>query len=376
MFSKHNPNLQLLWDATSLTALQKCPRFYQLRIQEGWRRPENTHLDFGSMLHEALETFQKARLGGALIPAATKEALRRVLQISGWYEGGEWGSSYTWTPWGGVYADRWRCTGTAPYKNEKGNKAKCPYSHAGKWQEAPIEITCPTCGSWTEIATHYLPDHPSKHRVSLLRMVAWFCDTQHETEGLQPYAFPDGTPAVELQGVTPVGRKAPGGDDDYLFVTNIDELATWRGRHYILDTKTTKNPLNPAFFRQFAPHSQLDLYDLFGSILYADLDIAGTAVRGIQVTKTGGAIATRLITKTEGQREEAWRDLNYWLDQAEALAATGYYPMNRASCRGCDFAGICDMDPEYRARTLAADFVQQRWHPVHRGGPVPEEEEE
>lgn len=387
-WSRTNPRLQLAWDATSWGALQKCARKYQYGVIEGWCQLDNPHLDFGGMFQEAVEIFQLERLKGAPKAEALKVALLRALQISGWYmsapdDGADTGRLYTWQPWGGSYVAQWRCSGTEPYKNAKGNKAKCPRALRGNWHDVAGQVSawrthdddpendttyCAVCDSPIERRTHYIPDHPSKHRLSLVRALALFADKQPETGGLQPYAFPDGTPAIEITIQVPMGRLAPDGDD-YALVANIDEINTWRGRHYITDNKTTKNPLNTGFFRAFAPHAQFDFYDLVGSIALQDLDIAGLAVRGVQVTKESGDTKTALLTKAPGQREEAWRDLHYWLDQAEKHAADGYWPMNRASCPGCEFSHVCDMAPAWRERTLEADFVRRgSWDPVSRPG--------
>ena len=399
MFSKHNPRLQIYWDATSLGALQKCPRYYQLSILEGWRRPENEHLDFGGLFQTGVEIFQKGLLAGLGKEEATLAALRRTLQESGRYIVTEDGA--TWEPWGGHYVRQWRCLGTEPYRNDKGNKAKCPFSHKGKW--FPVEgamkevwehlnfpddtVICNTCGSDLEIEEHYLPDHPSKNRRLLLKALLHFCDKEGEPSGLQPFAFEDGTPAIEIQTIVPLGRKVPchlcgattgacASKEDYLLVANLDEINTFRGRHFITDNKTTKDPLNDAFFRNFAPHCQFDFYDAVASIAFSEtLDVAGLAVRGIQVTKTGTDIKTRWLTKTEGQREEFWRDLHWWISLAEKCAEEDYWPMNRASCRGCQFAGVCDLDPPWRGKSLQADFVRKPWNPITRGAPGKEEED-
>lgn len=52
--------VQFAWDATSISAYQKCPRYYQFRLIEGWRgRQENEHLRFGGHFATALEHYYK-----------------------------------------------------------------------------------------------------------------------------------------------------------------------------------------------------------------------------------------------------------------------------------------------------------------------------
>ena len=374
-----NPRLQLAWDPTSLRALMKCPRYYQYTIVEGWRRGDNVHLDFGSMFQECVELFQRLRLRGTDLPTATREMLRRALQISGHYA--PLGApdyepdalpalpfSYTWHPWGGVYVRRWRCTGTEPYKNAKGNKAKCPNAHARVWQDGARTEPCALCLSPVELQNQYTPEHPSKHRLNLVRALCLFAERQHATRGLQPYSFPDGTEGVEINLTVPMGRAI--GDESYLLSANIDELNALDGLVYITDNKTTKDPLNERYFQQYSPDIQPDVYDLVASIGWPDLPLGGLAWRAFQVTKEGVDTKTARIHKTPAQREELWRDLHYWLDQAERFAADGYWPMNRAACRGCEFAGpVCDQDPEFREAHLAADFEKRgAWDPLERPG--------
>ncbi len=385
VFSRHNSDLQIVWDSTSLKELCECPRGYQLHILEGWRKPNNYHLDFGSLFASATECFHKARLRGASKEAATLEALKRTVQASGSYEeersylGEWWPFTFLWQPWGGAYEQQWRCTGTEPY-SVKGRK--CPFSHARKWFDLSRpgnagqgwawqgEAGCPECSSPIEKRSSYQPDHPTKHRLNLLRLVIDFCDAQ-EPGGFEPYAFPDGTEGVELQLRVPLGRKVPPHDiagieqEDYELVANLDLLATFQGRHYVVDEKTTEKSLSEWYFNQYRVNTQTGLYDLILHIAGSPIDVGGVAIRAWQVTRDGPAGSrTILLTKTEGQREEALRDLHAWIDFAEKCAAEGYWPMNRTCA--CPHPEICDMDPAFRREHLAADYVQRYWSPIMR----------
>lgn len=395
-WSHVNPRLQLVWDASSLKVLEKCPTRYLYSVVEGWRRPDNPHLDFGSLFQEAIEWFQLARLRGNSVHEATLVMLRHAIQISGRYNEIEGG--YDWRPWGGEYRHEWRCTGTTPFKNERGNRAKCPRSHAGKWFEIGTEMGvwqmhpedggeyCALCDSPIERRLHYTPDHPSKHRLNLVRALLLFASGQRETGGLQPYAFPDGTPAVEINVTVPIGFKSkrhrrPDGSytprEDFMVAINLDEINTWRSRFYPTDNKTSKNPLNTNYWKQFSPNTQMDLYDLMTTVALPDLDYGGIAVRATQVTKENVDTRTRLITKTEGQRQEMWRDLHYWIGQAERFAAEGRWPRNRSDCGMCDFNGVCDSDEEFRQQHLEAEFVKRGpWDPIIRPGRTQEEDDD
>lgn len=427
MWSKHNPSLQLIWDATSLRALQQCPRRYFYSIVSGWReREEREDLTFGTLFQAAVERFQKGRLRGLPLEEAGLDAFTFLVQASGEYVpvvenddvcmcGAEMDKhtiydghppismytyhgpdTYTFHPFAGHYATEWRCTGNQPYL-EAGikSKKKCPNSHKGKWfgfsedtRAAEHDGLCPICLSHTETATHWHPDHPTKNRETLLRAFVAFWDSQDETKGLQPLALPDGTPAVELNVVVPMGRKAPHPRDagfppfaphlrsapptaeeaeDYLLAANFDEINTWGGKTFPTDNKTTKNALGDYFFQGFAPDTQFDLYDLIGSIYPATAAThGGCAVRGVQVTQTEARVATALVTKTEGQREELWEDMHAWVEMAERYAETGYYPMNRANCKMCPFRQVCDAAPSKRQELLEAHYVRKMWSPITR----------
>jgi hypothetical protein len=79
-FSKVQPNLQLAWDSTSSGLLKTCPRLYQYAIIEGYEsRIRNVHLHFGILMHEAKETYDKARARSAPHDAAVVEALRHIM---------------------------------------------------------------------------------------------------------------------------------------------------------------------------------------------------------------------------------------------------------------------------------------------------------
>lgn len=64
-FSKKNPLLQLVWDATSLGTLKECPRKYYLQVVRGYTpRSSALALDYGIALHEGLEGFYKRQAAG------------------------------------------------------------------------------------------------------------------------------------------------------------------------------------------------------------------------------------------------------------------------------------------------------------------------
>lgn len=71
-------NLQIAWDSTSLRALKKCPRFYELAILRGYRhRTPAFPLEFGILFHSAMQRYSHERV---FKKASHEEALRSVLR--------------------------------------------------------------------------------------------------------------------------------------------------------------------------------------------------------------------------------------------------------------------------------------------------------
>jgi hypothetical protein len=370
-YSPTIPNLQIVWDSTSLRALMFCPRSYQYGILQGWRGSA-VDLEFGIYFASATEVYAKERLAGRSKHQATIAAVERVV-LDSWLddtslEGIDYGyGEGNGRPWGGEYSPQWRCTGTTKYRNAKGNAAKCPYSHKGKWFPGEGPSSCGICTSPTHSERRYTPYDKVKNRESLVRLVEWYCEEQPEElggAGLSPYAFPDGTPAVELSFKLPLPFNTPDGQP-YILAGHLDGIKTFGEiETFISDNKTTKGFLGPLYWKQYSPNIQVDTYDLAGSLLFPDLNIKGVAIEAAQTLVGGAKFATQVFYRTEGQREETLHEIGWWIKQAERFAADDYWPMNKTNCKMCAFNGICSKDPAQRERYLKADFRQERWNPL------------
>lgn len=368
-YSPTIPNLQIVWDSTSLRALQFCARNYQYGILEGWRGSA-VDLEFGIYFASATEVFAKERLRGFSKEEATLSAIRQAMEDS-WLTGNT-DEDYGYgpgngRPWGGEYSAQWRCTGTTKYRNAKGNAAKCPYSHKGKWFPGEGPNTCGICGSPTHHERRYTPFDKNKNRETLVRLVEGYCNEQPEEfggPGLSPYAFPDGTPAVELSFKLPLPFNTPDGQS-YILAGHMDAIKTFGPiEAFVTDNKTTKSFLGPDYWKQFAPNVQVDIYDLAGSLLFPDLGLKGVAIEAAQTLVGGAKFATQTFYRTEGQREETLSEIGWWLKQAERYAADNYWPMNKSNCKICSFNKICSKDPAQRERYLKAEYVQKKWNPL------------
>jgi hypothetical protein len=362
-YSTGNPRLQYAFDSTSLQAVMFCPRSYEYTQLEGWQTPSND-LTFGLFAAKAFELYQKARIAGKSRDEAQFEVVRYLMDAT-WPEDDP-------HPYGGQVMELWHCTGTEKYRNSKGNAAKCPYSHKGKWFPSPAPGMCGECGSEVEEDIQYVPNHSAKNRKTLVRLLIWYIEEQPEvfTEGLHAYSFPDGTPAVELEGVLPLPWETPYGET-YMWTYHFDYIGKIGADLFIVDNKTTTKGLSKSFWAGYNPHLQVDTYDLIGSVMFPELNLRGTMLDAAQTLESGANFGRHPYYKTEAQREEHWKTLEFWIKQAEAYAEAGYWPMNKRNCWLCAFKDICSKDPAQREGLLKANFTKREtpWNPLQSREP-------
>ena len=92
MWSTTIPHLQIAWDATSLSSFITCAQRYKHEIIDGYRRAAGAgsrHVDFGTMYHSSLETFDKALAAGQAHDEAAEAALRHALLVSHEWDSGD-----------------------------------------------------------------------------------------------------------------------------------------------------------------------------------------------------------------------------------------------------------------------------------------------
>lgn len=353
-FSEHNPNLQLVWDASSLKSFQYCPRHYQYANLEGWRG-SSVDLEFGRLIADAFEQFKKFRLDGLSTEAALLKVVRQTL-VDTWENDD--------TQWGGRYETMWKCEGNLPYKNSRGHRAKCPNAHKGVWFPGDAPDVCGEChGGKIATIRRYVPDSPNKNRQTLLRTIIWYALSQPENldDGYRPYVFPDGTKAVELSGRMPLPWFNPFGEQ-YMMAWNLDYIGQFGTELFITDNKTTKKHLNNEFFQSYNPDTQFDTYDVVATVAYPDLPIKGVMLEGVQVLVGSSEFGMRPFYKTEAYREEHFNDIRVWIEMAEGMALKGYWPMNKRNCFLCPFKGVCSQSPELREGYLKSNFTKgPRW---------------
>jgi hypothetical protein len=382
-FSKHNPNLQIAWDASSLKSFQFCPRHYQYANLEGWQNG-SVDLAFGRLIASGLERFQKARLVGQSIEDALVAVVRWAMEEtytqgriptriddgedpSTVDPGDELNSPKPGTQWGGRYETMWKCDGSMPYKNSKGNRAKCPFAFEKAWFPGDPPDICTECRGGIVVERRYVPDDARKNRQSLIQALVWYGLEQPEdlADSYHPYVFPDGTMAVELSGRLPLPFKNHYGED-YILTWNFDYIGQFGSMLFITDNKTTTKTLNSKYFDQYSPDTQFDTYAMVGTLAFPDLNIRGTMVDAVQIMVGGIAFGRHPFYKVEEQHEEHLHDLEVWIQLAEQYAIHGYWPMNKRNCWLCPFKQACSQPPAMRDRYLASNFQKQdRWNPLH-----------
>ena len=386
-FSKILPKLQLAWDPTSLTRLMKCPRYYELKQIEGYSVPDvclefgvgsnspwagsnggRIDLDFGLHFHTAAENYQRLRSEGADKEAALCETVRRAVSDTAmvvYAEGDEDGNNAPLRFWSGEYVDAWRCIGTEPYKNDKGNRAKCPHAHKGVWQDTDNPGQCGNCGSTTEAQVQWVSQKKTKDRYALVRLIIWFIDSMDGLEelGFGPITMPDGKPAIEVPIRIPSGIEADTGE---MFILSgyLDRIVSYLGDIWVVDLKTTAKGLTENWFSGWSPNTQFDIYDLISNILLVDMGVKGVMVQACQTLVDSAEFGHRTYPKSDEQREELLKDLRVWFEQAEDYARADYWPMNRSSCTWCDFRKYCSMKPESRKAFMDAELEVRHWNPL------------
>lgn len=355
------------WDATSLRCLMECPRKYQLQQNEGWRERGTIHLEFGSLYHSGCEMFDKLLLDGMDKAAATSLVFHRFVHETV-------GALET------SYLPTWRCTAPATKIATRGarkgeaikdakrcRRAKEPQFDGGHKEGAP----CPDCGLPTEDDWTMISVNPYKNRDTLLRTILHYCDTSDER--VLPFAFPDGTKAVELTfGPIALPLISPDGDP-YLLCGNFDGLVSFAGETLPRERKTTKNSVGSFLFKKYEPDVQIDTYDLVAWLLYSDLldpKPHGVMVEVTQVTAKETKIDRQIINIPEERREEWLRDLQFWIALGEQCAKDNYWPKNTSACHvngGCPFRDICKLAPSSRKAFLPGEKFEKRekrWNPL------------
>lgn len=369
-FSKTVPQCLQAWDATALRRYQECPRKHQLQQLDCWEGAgDRIHIEFGKAYHEYVEMFDKFLLQDVARDDATRRTLLAALS-----DGTLRDKLRT------SYLPSWRCLSPSqaiitrgPNKGNLGpNRKQCARSKAAQFDGGHRDgQPCPDCACATVDDWSMICEFKGKNRDTLLRTLWHYCDTADDR--VRPYAFPDGTPAVELSFCLPLPIDNPDGDA-YLLTGNIDSFVEIGDSGEVLprERKTTKNDPEGwtwnggRFFDKYDPDVQIDTYDLAVDTLFAELfDVrpSGVMVEVTQVTEKLSKIARHVVNVPEERREETLNDICAWIKKAEADARAGYFPKNTAACEshgGCPFRDVCRRAPSSRKHSLATGKFVKR----------------
>jgi hypothetical protein len=224
---------------------------------------------------------------------------------------------------------------------------------------------CGVCGSSTETERRWVSNDPAKDRYTLIRAVVWWCDDQPEgaLDGPVPYAFPDGTPAIELSIPITLPWLAPTGER-YVLTGYLDSIDVLGEEHFISDNKTTKKTLNRQYWKQYSPNVQVSTYDLIGSVLFPDLNLRGVRIDAVQTLVGGARFGTQVFYRSDKLREEYLQDIEYTIREAERYAKDNYWPKREANCALCQFNAVCSKEPAERERYLKGNFQVRKWNPL------------
>jgi len=304
-FSRALP-IQLALDSTTLGAMKKCPRLFELAHVRGWgSRRRSIDLEFGILLHSAREGYYRRRANEEDHNAALAGALNFALSASWDFE-----------------LDR------------------------------PLAIFC---------------EDNYKNRFTLARTLVWYLD-QWENDPLETVILAGGAPAVEVSFRFPLGIRTAQ-DEEYLLCGHMDRLVRFNDRLWVSDLKSTRHSLDSTYFAQYTPDNQMSTYSVAGKVVLNE-PTAGIILDAAQVGVGFSRFARGLIYRTTAQLEEWLRGVEVLLHQYEEYARAQFWPQNEKSCWGCSFRPICARSPQVRENWLKSDFVERQWNPLEVRGDI------
>lgn len=288
---------QFAWDSVSLTTFKDCGRKYYYSIVLGYAsRERSVHLDFGILLHSALEFYHHQRAEGRHFQDALRSTIRHALDLSSGFQS----------------------------------------------------------------------DDKYKNRQTLIRSLVWYLD-QFKDDPAPTIILANGKPAVELSFRFEI-PDAP----EFLYCGHMDRIASFDGKLYVFDVKSTKRYLDSNYFAQFSPHNQMTGYTLGGKITFHQ-PVEGVIIDAIQVGVGFSRFARGFTTRHESQLDEWLKETAYWVKLARGYAQANFWPLNESSCDkyfGCPFRTVCSKPPKQREAWLKADFTTRWWDPIQVRGDI------
>ena len=303
--------IQYAWDSTSLEALKKCPRYYQLTIIDNWQlRSDAIHLRWGQEFHYAIEDYERSRAAKLTHDDSVFDTVRALV---GRIEG---------------------------------------------WEPAPRTKS-----------------EELKSKEALLRTVVWYLDHyENDAAETVILANGKPAVELSFQFELEFGPKpqhldiGPAHFQSYLLCGHLDKVVKFSGDLFVMDHKTTTSTPGAYFFDNFNPHNQMTVYTIASQTIMKS-PIKGVIIDAVQIA-VGFSRPVRGITyRTNDQLEEWLGDTKLWLRAAEGYAEEDFWPMNDTACGmygGCRFREVCSKSPSVRQRWLESNFTQEheRWNPL------------
>jgi hypothetical protein len=285
------------------------PALYYLEKVEGWREdPPPASMKWGTIYHEALQTYDEWRLCGAHPDDALEAAL-----MYAWRQAQE--------PVPG-----WTLDEMAEYSGRKSD------------QNRTLE--------------------------SMMRAICWYRQEGYGTDAdsLETLTLPDGTWAHELEFLLPLDLYSPYGEQ-YMLGGYIDKAVRRKDQDevLILDRKSTASSLGPFFKSRYDLDVQVDTYALAGKVCF-DLPVKGVMIEATQIGKTFARFDRFHSGRTLSQLDEWLEDAHFWIKQAERCAEKGHWPINRATTGlygGSVFYDALSYAPHAREGILRQQFAKE-----------------
>lgn len=298
--------LQFAWDSTSIKLATECMRKYYYKMIVGWQ-PEtlSVHLRFGIVYATALEHYHKH----VALGMDRKDAIEAVVHEA---------LIATWDH----------------ELDEEGNRI--PNTGAA-WDGG----------------------HNLKTRGNLIRTIVWYLE-QFEDDAVSTIILSDGKPAVEYSFKLPV-------DNNIVFCGHLDRLGEYSHDPYVQDQKTTGTTISARYFEGYNPDIQMSMYTFAGKAIFG-VPVKGVIIDAAQIAVGFSRFERGFTFRTDDQLNEWYDQTMVKIEEARAMTAEQYFPMNATACGnygGCEFRDICSRSPQVREQFLKGKFVKgPRWDPI------------
>lgn len=327
---------QFVWDATSLSLAQACPRKYQLKMIEGWQpRKKSVHLIFGGHYATALEHYYKHRALGDTLDEALEKVVFEALCNT----------------WERPICEECNGRGQKDITKEEAAKRLGVLTSSVNWATEDCEH-CDTRGFLIGEGNPWDSGDAIKTRETLIRTIIWYVD-QFSDSAVKVIIGSDGKPLVERSFTLNV-------DNDIVFAGHLDTCVEYASSPYVMDQKTSKSTISAYYFEGYRPDIQMSMYSFAGKAIFK-LPIKGVIIDAAQIAVGFSRFERGFTFRTDAELDEWYGDMMILIGRIRAMTSNDYFPMDRTACGnygGCEFRSVCARDPAVRRQFLLADFVQ------------------